>query len=218
MVEFSHEFLWSWVFLLGILLISFSISLLVINMFNIFISSEFNFGVSDTLLALQNINFKVFLNDPIDFIGVCCYNSPFTFTSINWDFFPILFTNLARGLSILLPFKEKNFLASSIYWRLVGLCFIKSCFNLYGFFFCPLLCLGVTSYFSRILRWTIRLLENSNSVLLWILTLLLGCLSCFPECLSSSFVSRNLIFSLISSVTHCTVRSVLSVQIFVWFL
>lgn len=129
----------SWVplilgFLLGILLISFSISLLVINMFNIFISSEFNFGMSDTLLALQNINFKVFLNNPIDFIRVCCYNSPFTFTSINWDFFPILFTNLARGLSILLPFKENNFLASSIYWRLVGLCFIKSCFNLYGFF------------------------------------------------------------------------------------
>lgn len=171
--------------------------------------------MSDTLLALQNINFKVFLNDPIDFIGVCCFNSPFTFTSINWDFFPILFINLTSGWPILLPFKENNFLASSIYWRFVDLCFIKSCFNLYDFFFCPLLCLGVTSYFSRILWWTIRLLENSDFVLLWILTFLSGCLSYFTQCLSSSVVSRNLIFSLISSMTHCTVRSVLSVQIFV---
>lgn len=34
---------------------------------------------------------------------------PFTFTSINWDFFPILFINLAKGLPMLLPFEENNF-------------------------------------------------------------------------------------------------------------
>lgn len=97
-------------------------------MFNIFISSEFNFGVSDTLLALQNINFKVFLNDPIDFIGVCCYNSPFTFTSINWDFFPILFINLTRGWPILLPFKEKCIKCSNI-------CVISVVSSAIGFYF-----------------------------------------------------------------------------------